>query len=72
MTTAAVARVYDPCLSPLIERRYKKRCHYILEAPARSVLLAASQDLAVGKERKQAKEAGRREQRDSAQEGGGL
>ncbi len=31
MTTVAVARVCDPRLSPLIERRYKNTCHYILQ-----------------------------------------
>ncbi|HVA01765.1 MAG TPA: hypothetical protein VMV34_08930, partial [Terriglobia bacterium] len=30
VTTITVARVYDPRLLPLIERRYKKRRHYIL------------------------------------------
>jgi len=32
VTKAAVARVYDPRLSPLIERRYRKSCHYILQS----------------------------------------
>ena len=71
-TTTAVARVYDPRLSPLAERRYKERCHYILQVSARSVHLAASQGLVVRKEREQATEAARREQRGAAQEGGGL
>ena len=38
----------------------------------RSVLLAASQDLVVRKERRQANEPAWREQRDAAKEGGGL
>jgi len=38
----------------------------------RSVLLDASQDLVVRKQRRQVNEPARREQRDAAKEGGGL
>jgi len=31
VTTVARARVCDPRLSPLIGRRYRKNCHYILQ-----------------------------------------
>jgi hypothetical protein len=48
VTTATVARVYDPRLSPLrqaalaAERRYKERCHSVLHLSASATRSPAS------------------------------
>ena len=60
VTTTVVARFSDPRLLRLIERRYRNAVTVF----CKSVLPAASRDRAVRKERQQANESARREQRD--------
>jgi len=60
VTTTVVARFSDSCLLPLIVRHYKDAVTVF----CKSVLLAGSQDRVVGKERQQANESARREQRE--------